>query len=242
WGSGWIERNHKALVRERVGVINDRRLARRVAEAAIRGEAGRKNNLPDLINVAVEKLVEASLEPPAFSTLDKMTSRIRTEVNQRLFDTIDGRLTVGERAGLERLPTVVGPDRACSGKPSPPPKTPPVNPPPIPTWPTPSGPPPPPKPSPGACDPTPPSYWPPPGAPLASPSPADQPLHTRRQGPAVSRPDRRSSPRRFYPYLGRPPLVPLSGRPCSGDMPTFEGNAVAILSAESTMGGVSNVR
>ncbi|MGH3791809.1 MAG: DUF4158 domain-containing protein, partial [Pseudonocardiaceae bacterium] len=111
WGSGRIERNHKALVRERVGVINDQRLARRVAEVAIRSEAGRKNTPPDLINVAVEKLVEASLELPAFSTLNKMTSRIRAEVNQRLFDTIDGRLTVVERAGLERLPTVVGPDR-----------------------------------------------------------------------------------------------------------------------------------
>lgn len=111
WGSDRIERNHKALVRERVGVVNDQRLARRIAETAIRSEAGRKNNPPDLINVAVEKLVEASLELPAFSTLNKMTSRIRTEVNQQLFATIDGRLTVEQRAGLERLPTVVGPAR-----------------------------------------------------------------------------------------------------------------------------------
>ncbi len=87
------------------------RLARRIAETAIRSEAGRKNNPPDLINVAVEKLVEASLELPAFSTLNKMTARIRTEVNQQLFQTIDGRLTGDQRAGLERLPTVVGPGR-----------------------------------------------------------------------------------------------------------------------------------
>ena len=111
WGSDRIERNHKALVRERLGVVNDQRLARRIAEDAIRGEAGRKNNPPDLINVAVEKLIEASLELPAFSTLNKMTSRIRAEVNRQLFQTIVGRLTVAQRVGLERLLRVVGPER-----------------------------------------------------------------------------------------------------------------------------------
>ncbi|MGH3182000.1 MAG: Tn3 family transposase, partial [Streptosporangiaceae bacterium] len=83
----------------------------RVAEAAIRSEAGRKNNPPDLINVAVEKLVEASLELPAFSTLNKMTSRIRTEVSTQIFSVIGERLTPAERDGLQRLLRVAGPDR-----------------------------------------------------------------------------------------------------------------------------------
>jgi len=55
WASGRIERNHKALARERVGVRNDQPLARQIAATAVRGEAARKNNPPDLINVAVEK-------------------------------------------------------------------------------------------------------------------------------------------------------------------------------------------
>ncbi|MBV9013193.1 MAG: DUF4158 domain-containing protein [Pseudonocardiales bacterium] len=109
WGSDRIGRHHKALLRERVGITNDQKLARQIAETAIRSEAARKNNPPDLINVAVEKLIEASLELLAFSTLNTMTARIRTEVNQRIFHTIDGRLSAGERHGLERL-LVIGPE------------------------------------------------------------------------------------------------------------------------------------
>ena len=59
----------------------DQRRARAVAEAAIREAALVKNHPPDLINVALERLVEASLELPAFSTLDEMAATIRAEVN-----------------------------------------------------------------------------------------------------------------------------------------------------------------
>jgi hypothetical protein len=52
-----------------------------VAEAAIREAALVRNHLPDLINVALERLVEASLELPAFSTLDEMATSVRAEVN-----------------------------------------------------------------------------------------------------------------------------------------------------------------
>ena len=56
-----------------------------MAEAAIREAALVKNHPPDLINVALERLVEASLELPAFSTLDEMAASIRAEVNAGIF-------------------------------------------------------------------------------------------------------------------------------------------------------------
>lgn len=49
------------LVRERVGVVHDPERARAVAAEAIRSAAEVKNNPPDLINVALEMLVKASL-------------------------------------------------------------------------------------------------------------------------------------------------------------------------------------
>ena len=52
----------------------DQQRARAVAAAAIREAALVKNHPPDLINVALERLVEASLELPAFSTLDEMAA------------------------------------------------------------------------------------------------------------------------------------------------------------------------
>jgi len=105
-------RNVKAqrqLVRERLGVAHDPRRARAVAADAIRSAAAAKNNPPDLINVALEMLVKASLELPAFSTLDEMTGRIRHEVNTAMFERIDGRIGLPDRVGLETLLEVVGP-------------------------------------------------------------------------------------------------------------------------------------
>jgi hypothetical protein len=68
-------------VRARQGVTYDQRRVRAVAEAAIREAALVRNHPPDLINVALERLVEASLELPAFSTLDEMATSVRAEVN-----------------------------------------------------------------------------------------------------------------------------------------------------------------
>lgn len=68
-----------------------------------------KNNPPDLINVALEHLVQASLELLAFSTLDEMATRIRAEINAGIFQMIRSRLGPAGRARLEAL-LVVGPD------------------------------------------------------------------------------------------------------------------------------------
>ena len=97
------------LVRVRLGVTYDPERARAVAADAIRSAAAVKNNPPDLINVALEMLVKASLELPGFSTLDEMASRIRLEVNTTIFERIVGRIALPDRLRLEALLEVVGP-------------------------------------------------------------------------------------------------------------------------------------
>ena len=76
----------------------DQRRARAVAVAAIREAALVKNHPPDLINVALERLVEASLELPAFSTLDELAAAIRAEVNAGIFAGVRSRMGAGEPA------------------------------------------------------------------------------------------------------------------------------------------------
>jgi len=83
---------HRRQVRGRQGVTYDQQRARAVAAAAIREAALVKNHPPDLINVALERLVEASLELPAFSTLDEMAASIRAEVNAGIFAGIVSRM------------------------------------------------------------------------------------------------------------------------------------------------------
>ncbi|MFF2518906.1 DUF4158 domain-containing protein [Streptomyces sp. NPDC058086] len=96
-------KNHRGLVRQRVGVVYDQAEARRIAEASIRSEAAAKNRPADLINIALEKVVGAGLELPAFSTLDTMASTVRKEVNASICAGIHDRMSAVERAGLLRL-------------------------------------------------------------------------------------------------------------------------------------------
>lgn len=68
-----------------------------------------KNHPAGLINVALERLLQASLELLAFSTLDAMESKIRGEVNASIFKTIWIRPGRDARARLQAL-LVVGAD------------------------------------------------------------------------------------------------------------------------------------
>ena len=72
---------HRALVRTRCGVRHDPAGARRIAVEAIRAEAEVKNNPADLINVALEKVLQATLELPAYRTLDELASQIRSQAS-----------------------------------------------------------------------------------------------------------------------------------------------------------------
>ena len=57
-----VKAQRQQLVRKRLGVVHDPQRARAVAANAIRSAAEVKNNPADLINVALEMLVKASLE------------------------------------------------------------------------------------------------------------------------------------------------------------------------------------
>ncbi len=57
----------------------------------------------DLINVAIETLVNASGELPAFSTLDTLVTRIRKARHDSYFRLVAERLTPGEQAQLSSL-------------------------------------------------------------------------------------------------------------------------------------------
>ncbi|WP_281284369.1 DUF4158 domain-containing protein [Nonomuraea diastatica] len=101
---------HRALIRQRVGLTYDQAQARKVADEVIRTEAAAKNDPADLINTALEKLVETGLELPAFSTLDAMASALRAEVNTVICGGIYEWLSEAHRERLLKLLTERGPD------------------------------------------------------------------------------------------------------------------------------------
>jgi len=63
-----------------------------VAAEAIEEAARRKNDPADLINIALERLVEGSYELPAFRTPNDMAATIRARVNEEIFALVADRL------------------------------------------------------------------------------------------------------------------------------------------------------
>lgn len=57
----------------------------------------------DLISAAIEVLLKEQCELPAFSTLDRMATRIRRLVNDGVYRTILDRLSQAEQQAFERL-------------------------------------------------------------------------------------------------------------------------------------------
>jgi TnpA family transposase len=100
---------HRTLIRRRSEVVSDMPTGRAVAAAAIGEAARRKNDPADLINVALEKLVEGSFELPGYSTLDEMAARIREEVNSSIFATVAGRIGPAGAARLDETLQTGGP-------------------------------------------------------------------------------------------------------------------------------------
>jgi hypothetical protein len=88
----------------------DKVRARAIAAAAIGRTAKKKNHPPDLINIALEKLLEASLELPGFSTLDEMVTRIRAEVNAEIFAQVVARMGPEGRQRMQALLATAGLD------------------------------------------------------------------------------------------------------------------------------------
>jgi hypothetical protein len=99
-------KRHRSWVRQRLGVAYDMEHARKLAEQAIWDAAQTKDNPADLINVALEELVRARLELPAYSTLDALAARVRSEVNAGFRALMYGRIGASQRAWLVELLTV----------------------------------------------------------------------------------------------------------------------------------------
>lgn len=93
-------RNHKTLVRSRLGLDGDQAAARKLAEQAIRQAAKTKDHPADLINVALGDLATNSCEFPAFSTLDDLASQMRAEANGAIFTLAYGRMSFDDHARL----------------------------------------------------------------------------------------------------------------------------------------------
>jgi len=74
-----------------------------IIQDTIKKAALSMSNPPDLVNVAIEKLIEQRYELPAFSTLDRMVSHLRHEVHLELYENLNATLHPKQREVLDKL-------------------------------------------------------------------------------------------------------------------------------------------
>jgi hypothetical protein len=94
---------YQGAIRSFLGVHSFSEGGRGVAAETMREAAFTRSDPADLINVAIEELVRARYELPAFSTLDRLAARVRRKVHEALYARITARLTGEERGRFDAL-------------------------------------------------------------------------------------------------------------------------------------------
>jgi hypothetical protein len=102
-------RRHLQIVRTHLHLVADGGAMREAMEQAMREAAASKEDLTDLINIALEQLVRQCFELPAFSTLERTARRIRAETASTFQAQITETLTLSEQDAIDRL-LVVDPE------------------------------------------------------------------------------------------------------------------------------------
>lgn len=94
---------YRQAIRDYLGVRAYVEGGREVAEAVVQKAAYTMSDPADLVNVAVERLIQERYELPAFGALDRLVGRVRHRVHEELYDRITGRLSSEERRRLDGL-------------------------------------------------------------------------------------------------------------------------------------------
>lgn len=83
---------HRTAIREYLNVTPFNQSARHLAVTTVYKSASVMDNPADLINVAIDELINQRYELPGFNTLDRLVRRVRNLVNHQLFALVISRL------------------------------------------------------------------------------------------------------------------------------------------------------
>ena len=103
YGASGTRRRHLQVIREYLGVKPYGRPARRVLVEAMKEAARTKDELADLINIALEELIRQQWELPAFSTLQRAALHVRALVYRGYYRQVAAALSDAARQQLQAL-------------------------------------------------------------------------------------------------------------------------------------------
>lgn len=96
----WV---HHSIVREYLGVTAYGESARKAAMEASLEASTTRDDLVDIVNVAIEELIRHRYELPAFSSLVRIARSARSRINSEYHQLVNQRLTGNTRKGLAAL-------------------------------------------------------------------------------------------------------------------------------------------
>ena len=103
YDSSQTRKRHLALVRDYWQITPYRQQGTAVMAQALAEAAQTKQDLVDLINIAVQTLSEKRIELPGFTTLERAARSARHEATLHCYQTISGALSATDRIRLQRL-------------------------------------------------------------------------------------------------------------------------------------------
>lgn len=96
-------RRHLQVIRMHLQIVASGDAMREAMEQAMREACESKDEVIDLINIAIEQLIRQRFELPAFSTLERAAKRIRAEVTSGLHTQVTTTIMPAEQEAIDRL-------------------------------------------------------------------------------------------------------------------------------------------
>ena len=101
-----LRSRYRHLIRGYLGVTAYAHGGARLVEQRVTQAASTMSDPADLINVAIEHLIQQRFELPAFQTLDRLVSHVRYAVHQTLYTRMTAALSEAEKTRLDALISV----------------------------------------------------------------------------------------------------------------------------------------
>lgn len=102
---------YRQAIRKYLHIFPWSETAHKMVGDAVKKAAFSMSNPPDLVNVALEKLIEQRYELPAFSTISRLVSHIRHQVHLELYESFSASLSDEQQQILDQLLEVAEGDR-----------------------------------------------------------------------------------------------------------------------------------
>ncbi|WP_202976491.1 DUF4158 domain-containing protein [Anaerophilus nitritogenes] len=94
---------YQRKIREQLSIVSDKKCIKNIIVKTVQEYEPIMEHPADIFNAVIETLIKNNCELPAFSTLERLINNKRTEINQKIYDDVNSKLTASEKNFLDLL-------------------------------------------------------------------------------------------------------------------------------------------